>query len=368
MLKKFKVKNYRAFKEELVFDFTAKSYEYNNAIVKNGLVNKGLIYGKNGSGKSNLGYAIFDIIIHLTDLMKESLIKKNGYINLDSGNAVAEFYYEFLFNNNIVKYEYGKRSANQLVFERLYFDDVKIIDVDYNKLDKIYYNKSFTRDINMDFLDNTISVVKYLSGRIKTGEIVLLSKMMNFVNKMLWYRSLSDGNSFLGYKDSSDYLENILSRNNGIKDFEGFLRKNEINMKLEMEKKSDKNLVIANYRNGKINFNNIASTGTKTLYLYFTWNIEALSDISFLFIDEFDAFLHYESADLLIKELNSKNSFQTLLTSHNTYLMNNELTRPDCCFILSNNRIMCLSDCTDKEIREAHNLEKIYRNGGFINE
>ena len=64
MLKKFSVKNFRGFIDEICFDFTAKAYEFNQQIIKNGLVNKAIVYGKNGIGKSNIGEAIFDIIYH----------------------------------------------------------------------------------------------------------------------------------------------------------------------------------------------------------------------------------------------------------------------------------------------------------------
>ena len=42
-----------------------------------------------------------------------------------------------------------------------------------------------------------------------------------------------------------------------------------------------------------------------------------------------------------------------------------KLTRPDCCFIMTEGKIANLFDSTDKEIREAHNLEKMYINGVF---
>ena len=45
--------------------------------------------------------------------------------------------------------------------------------------------------------------------------------------------------------------------------------------------------------------------------------------------------------------------------------MQNRLTRPDCCYIMTDKRIANLFDSTDKEIREAHNLEKMYINGAF---
>lgn len=52
-------------------------------------------------------------------------------------------------------------------------------------------------------------------------------------------------------------------------------------------------------------------------------------------IDEFDVFLHYESAAAIVRTLNRSKTLQTVLTTHNTSLMNNALTRPDCCYVMS---------------------------------
>lgn len=43
----------------------------------------------------------------------------------------------------------------------------------------------------------------------------------------------------------------------------------------------------------------------------------------------------------------------------------NNLTRPDCCYILSNGCVRSLDKLTDKEPRKAHNLEKMYKAGTF---
>ena len=118
-------------------------------------------------------------------------------------------------------------------------------------------------------------------------------------------------------------------------------------------------------KNNKAPFMSIASTGTRALFLYYIWNVYAFKGVSFLFIDEFDAFFHYESAEMIVKSLNYTRNFQSVLTSHNTYLMRNNLTRPDCCFIITDNKIKSLYNSTDREIREAHNLEKMYINGAF---
>ena len=72
MLQEFKVRNYKNFRDELFFSFrTSKNYEFNRELVKNGIIKDCLVVGENASGKTNLGYAIFDIIWHLTDKVKK---------------------------------------------------------------------------------------------------------------------------------------------------------------------------------------------------------------------------------------------------------------------------------------------------------
>ena len=74
MLKRFEVENFKGFDERVVLDLTARDYSFNSILVKNGIVNKAIIYGKNGIGKSSLGIALFDIIGHLTDKEKMQYI------------------------------------------------------------------------------------------------------------------------------------------------------------------------------------------------------------------------------------------------------------------------------------------------------
>ena len=68
MLVKFSVSNYKNFQDPISIDFTAThDYKFNTKCVHNGLLSKIIIYGNNASGKSNFGFALFDIVGLLTD-------------------------------------------------------------------------------------------------------------------------------------------------------------------------------------------------------------------------------------------------------------------------------------------------------------
>ena len=88
-------------------------------------------------------------------------------------------------------------------------------------------------------------------------------------------------------------------------------------------------------------------------------------NISFVFLDEFDAFYHYDLSSFILKYVNDKTEFQSILTSHNTYLISNEIMRPDCYAILDDGKISSFADSTNKTIRQAHNLEKMMLGGEF---
>lgn len=127
-------------------------------------------------------------------------------------------------------------------------------------------------------------------------------------------------------------------------------------------KEGDKNL-FCEIGGNAILFQTIASTGTLALELLYVW-IKRMSVASFVFIDKFGAFYHFKTAYEACKRLFNLNS-QVFLSSHNSYLMMNDLLRPDCIFLLQDNKIKSLQARSDKELRFGHNIEKIYRAGAF---
>ena len=366
MIERFEVENFKGFEQRFGMDFTARDYKFNELLQRNGLVNKAIVYGKNGIGKSNLGIAIFDVVLHLTDKERVPANYLQNYRNLNSpDNKPVSFKYCFKFGNDRIVYEYQKLGSDVLVHEKVEQNGKTIIDYSFFGQKK-FVDPQLLGSLRIDLIDNRLSVVKYIYRNKPKSEIPLLSEMVEFCEGMLWYRSLSEGNSYSGFTNGRSLLDEGLYSSGKLKDFENFLRENGLEYKLDFVSRNGIHQLVAVYGNGrKVPFSSVASTGTNALYLFFFWKISAFDKIKFLFIDEFDAFLHYESSENLIETLNKMTGFQSVLTTHNTDLMSNKLTRPDCCFVMTKGKITALCDATDRELREGHNLEKLYKSGEF---
>ena len=76
-LVRFSVQGYRNFGKKITIDFQdVRDYKFSNECIDDGVITKMGIYGPNGCGKSNLGFALFNIVSYLTD--KESGPLKNN--------------------------------------------------------------------------------------------------------------------------------------------------------------------------------------------------------------------------------------------------------------------------------------------------
>lgn len=367
MLVKFSVKNYKNFKDEIILDFNAKrDYKFNTNCIKSGLLNKIMIFGKNGIGKSNIGYALFDIVGTLTDKMVDAN-QENNFINADSDSPIAEFNYEFKFDNDKVIYKYQKTEFKKILFEELYVNDEKIYDYDFK--DK-KMNNSVNLDIigastlNFEYYESNMAILKYIANNTIQAENSIIRQLMQFVTKMLWFRSLKD-NRYIGLENESVNVSDWVVKNNLIGEFKKFLYENAgLKLDLGSAKLVDKNVLLENHKKFPLVWESVASSGASALLIYFYW-YKHFNDVKFLFIDEFDAFYHFELSKKIIENIVKYDNMQTILTSHNTYLVNNELLRPDCYFKLNNGKLTSFSDSTDREIREGHNLEKMLRQGEF---
>lgn len=368
MLRKFKVSNFKSFDEDFELDLTdINGYEFNKDSIKNEIVNNALIYGHNGVGKSNLALAIFDIIEHLTDKNKNEFVYKN-YLNAYSKSKVAEFYFEFLINSRVVIYEYKKTDYKTIAYERFLIDGEELVIFNRNKDSNATIRFKGAETLKTVIDNNELSILKYIKNNteLENNDInSTFSSFFEFVEGMLYFRSLQD-RTYLGLiVGTHNILEDIVEKNN-TKDFEEFLNAAGIECKLSVVTELGKKTLAFDFNGKQLSFSEVASTGTDALTLFYFWfqTVKEESKVSFLFIDEFDAFYHHSLSALVVEKL-KETGVQFILTTHNTSIITNDLLRPDCYFLMTKKQIRSLSRSTYKELREAHNIEKMYKAGSF---
>ena len=367
MLQRFSVKNFKNFKNDFVWDLSSGKYNFNSESIKNGIVKNSVLYGKNGSGKSNLTYAVMDITTHLTDFTKQEK-HYNQYINLDSEDDFATFSYEFKFEEDRVVYRYKKKNMTEVFDEEVYINDNCIIFEDF-QAGRREVQLVGAENLNTKTRDLSLSFVKYIFNNtnleLSDETNCIFLKFKEFVEGMLFFGSgTSEGNFYQGFKSSQGYIASAIVDAGKLEELEHFLHEFDINYSLERGEDSEGNSVImVRFKNRTVNIYSVASHGTKVIMVFFYWMIQ-LSDITFLVVDEFDAYYHNEVSETILKKIRN-GEVQSVFTTHNTTIMSNDLLRPDCYFIVQNNQIKELSSLTVKELRMAHNLEKMYNAGAF---
>lgn len=365
MLKKFVIENFKNFKTRFAWDLSHPgSYEFSKACIHDGVVSKGAIYGINGIGKSNLGRALFDIVNNLTDKVKETAMYV-PFLNLNAKKNYASFEYEFQFYDSILIYRYKKSNLNTLLEESLLIDDKELLYYDYRER-KGFSNFLGSENLNLDDA-SSISRVKYIMNSAILDDTDKYNRVLkafkDFVNGMLLFYSLRN-NGFIGFRDHGESVEDVIIKAGKLKDFEEFLNASGLHLSLIEKEDIEGKKIYVRYQNGDAPYFNVASTGMVSLILLYSWLI-SLDQCSFVFIDEFDAFYHYELAEAVVKELMKHHNTQIFVTTHNTDLMSNDLLRPDTYFILTEESIKSLQDCTDRDLRFAHNLQKMYKAHAF---
>ena len=176
-----------------------------------------------------------------------------------------------------------------------------------------------------------------------------------------------DEKVYIGYEQGGHNIQDSIVRENNLSKFEKLLNNAGIKCKLGSREIDEKYKILFIFENKEIEFFNIASSGTIALLFFYFWYQKLQTDnkISFIFIDEFDAFYHHNLSSVIIEMLRDITSTQILLTTHNTSNISNDILRPDCYFIMDKKKISSLKERTNKELREAHNIEKMYRAGSF---
>lgn len=372
MLKRFSVKNFKAFEDKVTLDLSSiGNYEFNKECISNDVCKTALLYGKNASGKSSLCFALFDIVEVLTDkhFCHECY---RPYKHLLYQDEATEFEYEFKFDTDEVFYKYSKSDQSFLISEELIINQKQIFSYKKDLVAQdiaVNLEGAETLKVSPDKLN--ISLCRFIKNNalLKNNlENSIFQKFFEFVENMLMIWSF-DQSCFIGYKNSpKDNLVKKIIKNRNFEKLQHFFLEAGFTDKLTYKKNSlgEYNLFIQ-YDDKCLDFNDAASNGMKALLLIYYYLENKLNQDkrpSFVCIDNFDAFFSFELSYFIVNQLKDCNT-QALLTTYNTCNFSNDLLRPDCYFLCSKNKIVDANNATDKELRRGHNLEKLYRGWVF---
>lgn len=367
MLHKFSVKNFRNFSEWLTFDLSSQQYEFNEHGVRDGSILHGMIYGPNGSGKSNMGLAMVDPVLHLIDSPSFLNSLENNYLNGGKDVELAEFAFEFRIDGADITYCYGKKSRVQMVYENLSIGGNRVLYIDRRESSHAKIDLKGAESLKTDVGNSEISLLKYVRSNAILDDTPVnqaLNKLFDFIEGMVFFRSLDSNRNtgeYVGKNIGVKRLSQSIIDSGSVIDFEKFLNEAGIACSLIVDiGNNGEKIICFDFGDKKLEFGVAASTGTLSLGVFYFWWLRLQNkDITFAYIDEFDAFYHHVLASNIVNKVAHSNC-QTIMTTHNTGVMSNDLLRPDCYFILDKT-IKPITALTGKELRKAHNLEKIYK-------
>ncbi len=378
MLKRFEVENFRNFKNRIVVDFSkVGGYQFNQDCVTGEVLGKTLLYGRNATGKTNLGNALLDIAMGIGGRFR---VPQGMFLNADSEKRSADFKYVFQFDASEIVYSYGRASEYEMVREELsvngevafsydfetrqgQFDNLALLGADTVVIERYLDGVGNTEEEGADE-NRSLPFLRWLINNTALQEDALLLRLFSYIKRM---SSMNVSTSLL-QRNYSIYQRVFaqMVESSGLAEFEEFLNAMGVECKLDMVTLPNGKKELYFVHGTPVSFVDSASSGTMVLLeLYIQLLLK--KDASFLYIDEFDAFYHYEMSETVVKFFKKKYPHcQVVMTTHNTNLMTNRLMRPDCLFILSRDgRLTALCDATTRELREGHNLEKLYISGEF---
>ncbi len=379
MLKKFTLKNYKNFKDEISIDFeNTAGYQFSTDCITDGTISKMLIYGRNATGKTNLGKALIDIGTTMFGVRR--YVDTGVILNADSIDETANFSYEFRFGNNELIYRYARFSNQELRNEELRinrktifscdfennnfnFENLKFINAETASIDR--YLQSVDIGDEEEFQEPKLPFLRWLISNVALNNDSILIKLSNFTRRMLM---ITAGNTMFRIPGRmNDAFYELLEDSNRLKDLEDFLNEMGIECKLILQKLPDGKRELYFEHEKLVPFYETASSGTLALVDLYRRMTTKNWNPSFIYLDEFDAFYHYEMSEKVMNFFKRRYpECQIIMTSHNTNLMTNRLMRPDCLFILSRaGTLTALCNATERELREGHNLEKMYISGEF---
>lgn len=397
MLLEFSCSNHRSIRDEVLFSLIAGTDKTHNENIDQiaglKILKAAVIYGANGSGKSNF----IDAISFVKNLVIDSVSNKPGDGILQVPHKLEGYekksVYKIQFMVNNVRYAYGFSLINTLVSDEylFYFPN--------NRKTKIFerIDNNFTAGSNFRNKFNTCKdVLKpnrlMLSCAANFSSVDEALYAYNFFkNGLVIYSSVNQDN-WMNYSlhqiNKNEQTKNIVlnfldSLRTGIKDIKVEIKKEEVDIsslppflsdefKKYLSERIDKISAKVIYEDFDTNLLTEESTGIKKLFGLLCPFIDILTNGKVLICDELESNLHESLLFGLVKQFintHGSNPAQLIFTTHETGLLNFDLFRRDQIWfteIKSKGRSTDLYSLTEiRNVRKDENFGKGYIAGKY---
>lgn len=407
MLIDIKLANFKSIKSKQTFSMIAsnKVSELSDnvfTIKKRKFLKSAILYGANGSGKSNLIYA-FNTIHNLVNYSANNKIGEPliyylpHLLDSNSQEQPCEVEIRFLGKNDLEYNYFLSFNQNKVIEETLNFYPGKNPALLFERKDgqKIKYGSALKQ--NLSRIENSLYDNQLFLSKVGSEKVEALIQPYTFLTRHISVHNMHDTtydnllvqalSRTLTQPNKSHIKHNITQlmkvADIGIRDmlFENFSEEKLLpesnNESRRVGKDVEINTIHKKYKNeeeaGEIQFPiQLESTGTNKLLSVGLFLLEALDDGDVIIIDELDKSLHPFITKLLIQIINSRKTnpknAQLIFASHDVSLLNNKLFRRDQIHfaektIKGESCYYQLSDVAG--VRQSVSYEKYYMNGLF---
>jgi AAA15 family ATPase/GTPase len=368
MLIEFSVANFLSFKEPVTFSMvSSKTREFiDTNVIQNGdlkILKSAMIYGANGSGKSNLFQAMkfMDRLVINSSKetqAEESIAVRPFRLSTETENEPSSFEIVFVYEDT--RYRYGfqvnKTSVvNEWLFYMKHKSEIKLFNRSYDNFEvckEFIEGKGLEEKTRKNAL--FLSVVAQFNGEISTKILKWFSKQFNIISglnnryegistKLIKDKEIKDlFDRFLNFADLGIYGLEVEEEEVALKDLpkriqeilRGKIDDESLVSSIEIKtlhRKYDKNKNVVSFE--RFDLDKQESEGTRKLYSILGPILDSLKNGKVLVIDELDSSLHPILTKYLIELFNSKenNPFnaQLIFNTQDTNLLSNKLFRRD---------------------------------------
>lgn len=374
MLKKITLDNFRSFKNRVTVELTKTSYNMlSHNAADNGVLKGCIFVGANGSGKSTI---IRGIKLLLDLLFSEIIPDVGSFLCVFGECRQYSVEYEFIIENEVIRYSFEVDTEKELISEKLYLDDKMLLDrmgisaksyiADPNGAD---YRSEVSKDTL--FLRTLYFNTKFASDPVLSAWIDFLkgSAYINMHERQIVHYGKTDV-SVARYFDNG-FRETV----NKFFDDHGFEQSIVINRDTQdgtpfsTGDTDIENMILVKHKgiNLPIPFAQ-ESVGNQNLLRILPAFLTVIHNGGMLLIDDFSGAFHNDLESLLVRYFMEKsNHSQLLFVSHSTNLLSNSILRPDQEYSVEfrNEEGSSVKRFSSEQPRSAQNIEKMYLSGVF---